>query len=211
MVTGTILLAAVLLTGGAPVTPADVAADRGGRVQYTVGTHGNALVRVGTRGRTSVVAVFPSRIVTAPPGTADRAPAGARIAMPAVPSSVALGPDGALYVGELTGFPYLPGYARVWRIVPGQRPAVFAGGFTTIIDLAWGPDRKLYVLEIAHRGLLSGDRTGALIRIDRPGKRTTLASAGLIAPDRLDIRGGQAYVTGASGVRRISLQRQAQP
>ncbi|MBV9119047.1 MAG: hypothetical protein JOY63_16945, partial [Acetobacteraceae bacterium] len=34
----------------------------------------------------------------------------------AVPTSVTVGPDGALYVGVLTGIPYADGYASVYRI-----------------------------------------------------------------------------------------------
>jgi hypothetical protein len=128
-----------------------------------------------------------------------------------VPTSVVRGPDGAFYVGELTGFPFPVGHARVWRVVPGYPPTVYAGGFTNVIDLAWGPDRKLYVLEIAHHGLLSGDQTGALIRVDRMGRRTLLASSGLTAPGGLAIRGRYAYVSncsvcaGKGAVLRISL------
>jgi hypothetical protein len=37
-----------------------------------------------------------------------------------VPNSVAQGPDGAYYVGELTGVPFEAGAARVYRVVPGR-------------------------------------------------------------------------------------------
>ena len=36
----------------------------------------------------------------------------------AVPTSVTIGPDGWLYVGELQGFPFRPGTSHVWRIDP---------------------------------------------------------------------------------------------
>ena len=38
----------------------------------------------------------------------------------AVPTSVAIGPDGAYYVGELTGFPFTPGASRIWRVDRGR-------------------------------------------------------------------------------------------
>ena len=75
---------------------------------------------------------------------------------------MAVGPDGAYYVGQLTGFPFPPGGASVFRIVPGEEPTgdtalwqgrLYASGFTNIIDVAFGPDGTLYVLEIAHDGL----------------------------------------------------------
>jgi hypothetical protein len=75
----------------------------------------------------------------------------------AVPTSVVIGTDGAYYVGELTGFPATPGLLRVWRVAPGTRHAhcgtsparsVVATGLTSIIDLAFGPDGKLYVAQL---------------------------------------------------------------
>jgi hypothetical protein len=35
------------------------------------------------------------------------------------------------------------GAARVYRVVPGKAPTVFADGFTNIIDIAFRPDRSL--------------------------------------------------------------------
>jgi hypothetical protein len=72
-----------------------------------------------------------------------------------VATSIAVGPDGAYYAGELTGFPGTPGLSRVWRIAPGSRHVLcpssactlVAGGFTSIMDLAFGPDGSLYVVE----------------------------------------------------------------
>ena len=80
-------------------------------------------------------------------------------AMPAepVPTSIAIGPDGAWYVGELKGFPAPTGESRVWRIEPGTLHAdcatsaacsVVADGFTSIVDLNFGPDGTLYVTEL---------------------------------------------------------------
>lgn len=168
-----------------------------GEGQLVADAGGNSLVNVGAHGRISTVATFPQRTVPAPaiPGGP---PPGTPIPMQAVPTSVVKGPDGAFYVGELTGFPFPAGLARVWRIKPGHQPAVYATGFTNIIDLAFGPGGKLYVLEIAKNGLLSGEQTGALIRIDRHGTQKEILSAGLTAPGGLAIRGRDAYVSNCS-------------
>lgn len=75
-----------------------------------------------------------------------------------VPTSVAIGPDGAYYVGELTGATAegLPvGLSRVWRIEPGAQNVVCPSadctmvldGLTSVIDVEFGPDGKLYVVE----------------------------------------------------------------
>jgi hypothetical protein len=74
-----------------------------------------------------------------------------------VPTSVAIGPDGAYYVGELKGFPAPLGESKVWRIERGARNVdcavsprckVVVDGLTSVIDLVFGSDGKLYVAQI---------------------------------------------------------------
>src|SRR5262249_16872211 len=131
-------------------------------VFYVADAAANNLVKLGPYGKFSIKASFPNLINT-----------GAE----SVPTAVTRGPDGALYVSELTGFPFTVGAARIWRIAPDGSASIYATGFTNIIDLAFGPDHKLYVLEIAKNGLLSNDLTGALIRYDAHNhKQTEIAS-----------------------------------
>jgi len=67
------------------------------------------------------------------------------------------------------------------------------------------------VLEIFQNGLLSGDPTGAMIRVDDDGTQHVVMSTGLITPGGLAIRGGAAYVSncgtcaGGGEVLRITL------
>ncbi|MGI8830478.1 MAG: ScyD/ScyE family protein [Candidatus Limnocylindria bacterium] len=93
--------------------------------------------------------------------------------MPAqpVPTSIAVGPDGAFYVGELKGFPGPVGESRVWRIDPGACHAdcatgsactVVADGFTSIVDLNFGPDGTLYVTELDEASWASIEIAGAI-------------------------------------------------
>ena len=66
-----------------------------------------------------------------------------------VPSSIALGPGGDYYVGELAESSG-KGKARVWRIPPeGGDATVYRSGFTTITGVAFGPDGSLFVTEFA--------------------------------------------------------------
>jgi hypothetical protein len=111
-----------------------------------------------------------------------------------VPSSVTVGPDGALYVGELTGFPYRIGSARVWRVVPGKKPAVYAKGFTNISDVAFR-GRDLLVLELANKGLMNPASTGALIRVAPGGKQSVVVTQGLSTPTGLAVGNGQIYIS----------------
>jgi hypothetical protein len=73
---------------------------------------------------------------------------GTRVPAEAVPTAVAVGPDGAYYVSELTGFPFSKGAARIWRVAPGcvdalcdpAHPAV--GACTSVATVLVG-DRPL--------------------------------------------------------------------
>jgi glucose/arabinose dehydrogenase len=118
-------------------------------------------------------------------------PAGSTIPMQSVPTSVAQGKHGEYYVGELTGFPFPTGGARIYLVNEARVPVqVFADGFTNIIDLAVGDDGSVYVLEIARDGLMAadgGNPTGELIRISPTGQRTVLMNDGLVAPGGLAI------------------------
>ena len=167
--------------------------------RYVTDAGGNDLLKVDHKGRISVVAVFPPRLVPAPPGIPDLPP---ELPMQAVPTSVVKGPDGAYYVGQLTGFPFPPGGANVYRVVPGHAPQVFEDDFTNIIDIAFDKRGRLYVLEIATDGLLNVPEgqlpVGRLVRVNKDGSRTTLAQEGLNAPGGFVLGHGAAYITNNS-------------
>ena len=121
----------------------------------------------------------------------------------AVPTSVALGPDGDLYVGQLTGMPFPGGAASVWRVPSEAGVRSFTqGGFTKIIDIAFGNDGSLYVLEIsAPAGGPPFGPPGALFRIP-PGGGTpvditpTVPGGGFVAPGGIAVGSdGALYIT----------------
>ena len=116
--------------------------------------------------------------------------------MQSVPTAIVAGRDGAYYVGEFTGVPYPVDQARIYRLVPGEAPAVYATGFTNIIDIAFDRRGRLYVLEFARNGLSSGDLTGSLTRVDPDGRRTELPVPGLVSPTSVAVADdGTIYVT----------------
>ena len=149
----------------------------------------NALLHVADSGTITTVAVFPPRMVEFPPGSGDMIP------MQAVPTSIDVGPDGAYYVGQLTGFPFPVGGANIYRIEAGEEPEVYASGFTNIVDLAFAEDGTLYVVEITSNSLLSGDPHGSLIRVAEDGSQTAIAD-NLFMPGGVAIGDdGYLYVT----------------
>ena len=159
--------------------PFDLERISGGYLAVDAG--GNSLLQVTDGGVVSTVAVFPAVMVEFPPGSGDMIP------MDAVPTSVTVGPDGAYYVTQLTGFPFPPGGASVWRVEPGGDPEVYATGFNNILDAAFAADGSLYVLEMFHNGILSGNPTGAVTRVWPDGRRAVVAREGLITPTGLTI------------------------
>ena len=84
---------------------------------YVVDAGANILVEVQRDGTAKVLAFF-----GVPKGSQSDS----------VPTCVARGPDGALYVGELLGGFHDPGHARIWRVVPGHAPKVWATGLSTV-------------------------------------------------------------------------------
>lgn len=169
---------------------------------------GNSVVHVSWWGRTATLGVLPTRLVPPPPFL----PPG-DIPMDAVPTSAVLGPDGALYVSQLTGFPFPTGGANIWRLVPGEAPTVYATGLTNVTDLAWYHGR-LYAVQLADDGLLAVPEgeppSGSLVRVDTDGEHEAVADD-LVAPYGVALSRGEAYVTtcsvcpGAGEVVRVSL------
>ena len=145
-----------------------------GRKRIVADAGGNDLLQVTNDGQISTLAVFPDRIVPYPPMFG-----GGEGPQQAVPTSVTQGPDGAFYIGQLTGFPFIPNASNVYRLVPGGQPQVYAAGFSFIHDLTFGPDGSLYVLQFDDDllsceifGVCTG---GKLIKVDPSGTRTVIA------------------------------------
>jgi sugar lactone lactonase YvrE len=103
-----------------------------------------------------------------------------------VPAALTAGADGALYVGEYTGYRQKPLTSRIWRVVPGQPPVQFATGLTTVTALATGPDGALYATEF---------RPGRVVRIAPDGTHAVIAT-GLHFPGGIAVAAdGAVYVS----------------
>ena len=152
---------------------------------YVADAGANALAEVHRNGVAKVIAFF-----GVPKGSQSDS---------SVPTCVARGPDGALYVGELLGGFYSPGHARVWRVVPGHAPKVWATGLTTVQGCGFGRDGAFYATEIQVGGLNEGptaNPAGDVVRIDRHGHRTHLGVGKLFYPS--------GFAAGADGAIYVS-------
>jgi hypothetical protein len=118
--------------------------------QYVVDAASNTLDRVDARGRVHVLEFIPN------PPVSD-----------AVPTCVDRGPDGALYIGELTGGGNGHGAARVWRYAPRSgKLSLWATGLTAVNGCGFGRDGRFYATEFSVQGLdTGGPGTGALVRV----------------------------------------------
>ena len=113
-----------------------------------------------------------------------------------VPTVVRPGPDGALYVGELTGEKAPNGSARIWRVDPatGQK-TVYARGLSRVTGLAFAPDGSLYVSELTRD--LATFVPGDMLRIP-PGGGTPQLFANLLSPAGVAISGHTLFVAVSS-------------
>ena len=179
---------------------------------------GNDLIRVTPDGAATTVARFDLEVTSTSHIKNFPAPA---LPAEAVPTTVAVGPDGAFYVGELKGFPFTPGASKVWRIEPDADGAwcsvstpdaactVYKDGLTAVQDITFDMNKgSLFVLSLARAGVLAfeeGFATGkfphaALYEFERVGrpheKMTVHTRAAIAEPGSVAIGPkGEIYVT----------------
>jgi hypothetical protein len=112
--------------------------------------------------------------------------------MQTVPTGLVVGPDGALYVSTLTGFPFPQGGAAVYRVEDKDKDGdalesgevtVFASGLTTATDLAFDKDGSLLVAQFSLNMLTQAP--GNVVRIR--GGAQTVVGAPLVSPTGLTV------------------------
>jgi hypothetical protein len=173
--------------------PVDVLVD--GRRLVVADAGGNTLLKAGKNGTVELLSLFADRLVPDPFGSGQ-------IPMQAVPTGVVEGPHGDYFMSQLTGFPFPVGAANVYRVDRKTGEAeVFASGFTNIMDLAFGEDGTLWVLEIDHDSLfmpIGPSSDGAIFAVDENGQKEqlTLDPGTLTHPGGITVgEDGALYVT----------------
>ncbi|MBK8021496.1 MAG: ScyD/ScyE family protein [Chloroflexi bacterium] len=112
--------------------PADIAVDAEGKV-YIIDASGNSLLTWTEADGLQLFAAWPA---------ADNA-------SQSVPTAVAVAPDGTIYVGFLSGFPFEPGSARIEHYTPDGTLARTFEGLTLVTDILVTADGTLYAVEMA--------------------------------------------------------------
>ena len=174
--------------------PYDLVSD-GGLGLYVSASGANAILHISASGAISPFAVFPNR-------ANPLFPAIGGPTMDQVPTGLEVGPDGALYVSTLTGFPFPTGEARVYRIedqnddgdaLDDGETTIYASGLTTATNLAFDLDGSLLVTEFSTDMLAQAP--GRLVRVV-DGAIAEVVAEPLISPTGLAVmRDGQIVVS----------------
>ncbi len=113
-----------------------------------------------------------------------------------VPTAVVFDEAGNAYVSLLSGFPFIPGSAKVLLVTPDGEISDYATGLTMLTDLQRGPDGELYAVQF---GMFSEEgpvpNAGAVVRVHEANASEVLVS-GLPFPTALAFdQDGNAFVT----------------
>ncbi|CAL9654179.1 ScyD/ScyE family protein [Streptomyces sp. enrichment culture] len=136
---------------------------------YMVDAGANTLSSIDRKGRTKVLSWIP------------RTPAGTD----AVPTCLDVGPDGAVYIGQITGHGNSATAANIYRYSPKTgKLKVWQKGFSAIGGCGFGANGDFYVVQFDTTGFLpTGDPIGNVIQINHEdNSRTVLADGKLFAP-----------------------------
>ena len=133
-----------------------------------------------------------------------------------VPTAQTVGPDGAIYIAELTGLPYPEGYARVLRVenpgsvsgfdgqVPSGVAQTYASGFDQIHSLAFDGEGSLFVLEyqvaseVYDPSLAPSELPpSTLVKVEEDGTRAIISGPELLLANYVlaDPETGDVYAT----------------
>jgi hypothetical protein len=152
---------------------------------------GNDLLKVNpATGQVDLVAIFPG----IPGPMPNPARGGAQESDP-VPTQVAFGADGAVYVSLLPGAPFLPGSSKIMKVGSDGSLSDYATGLSMTTDIRSGPDGNLYAVQFGQFTQTGPvPNTGSIVRI-KAGVPEVVAG-GLSFPTSIDFNAaGDAFVT----------------
>lgn len=93
----------------------------------------------------------------------------------------------------LTGAPFVPGAARIFRVVEGSTPTVYVDGLTQVTDFDFGRDGSLYATQYGSFPFFNGP--GSVVKVTTAGVKTTVLG-GLTRPTGVIVGAdGAVYVS----------------
>jgi hypothetical protein len=112
-----------------------------------------------------------------------------------VPTSPAVGPDGAIYVGQLSGAPFFPGVTQVTKIAADGTVSPAVKGLTMVTAVAFGPDKNMYITELSTNFTgQGGPQPGQVLRV-LPNGSTQVVLDNLMLPNGITFdKAGNLYV-----------------
>ena len=170
----------------------DLVSDNNGGV-YVAASGGNAILHVAADGTISPFAIFPNRENPLFPTIGGPT-------MDQVPTGLEWGPDGALYLATLTGFPFPSGEALVYRVSDNNdngdalddgEVTVYADGLTMATSIAFDEDGSLLVTEFSLDFL--SEAPGRLVRVVN-GEISEVVAEPLISPTGVTVCHGEIIV-----------------
>ncbi len=101
-----------------------------------------------------------------------------------VPTCLDRGPDGAIYIGELTGGGNAPGASSVWRYVPQTNSLTkWATGLTAVTGCGFDRNGRFYAVEFSANGLdNAAPGTGWVVRVPAHSTKPVPVIGGLSFP-----------------------------
>jgi hypothetical protein len=154
--------------------------------QIVADAGGNSVLEVAANGDVSTLAAFGARLNPIPIGPPF---------VESVETAIVQGPDGALYVSELTGAPFPTGFARIHRLAPDGTTSVYGTGLTAVVDLAFAADGTLYALQHGSCGPFFAC-PGSIVRVGTPH---AVVHTGLSRPSGFTIGPDGAFYVSNNG------------
>ncbi|GAA4416362.1 hypothetical protein GCM10023187_47730 [Nibrella viscosa] len=153
---------------------------------YIADAAANSIIRRATNGTLSVFATLPR--FTNPTNPMIGPPK-----IDPVPTGIVYDGNGWFYVTTLTGFPFIPGQAAIYRLGLNGVFSVYQSGLTTLVDVELGSDNQPLAVHFADFALPAGfaPNTGSVVRSN--GSSSANLLTGLNLPTDLEKAGPNTY------------------
>lgn len=159
---------------------------------YVTDSAGNSVVRVNPQtGEAALYALFEE--------LPNPQPQTGRATVDAVPSGMEFGPDGALYVAFVSGFPFVPGNSGVYRLAdrngdgdaldPGEK-TLAVSGLTMAVDVTFDARGNMYTSE---NSLDFSKQAMGRICMIRDGKCAVTLTDKVVSPTGIAVIGDHLY------------------